>query len=385
MKTDVLIVGAGPGGAYLGYLLAKQGRAVVIVDKEDFPRSKVCGGGISRKTIELLDFGLGDAVQRHIQGAWLCYQNRDMVEASLKGVTGCSVLRSEFDEMILEKARAAGAIFAPRTTFESVNRDSSAIRVKTSKGTYSANYLVGADGVFSRVRKSVFPKNLVTYAPAVEVLVPVDGKTMDSFEDKVLFDFGGMPKGYGWIFPKKDHLNVGVFSMFPQRTIRDDLARFIGMYGSLKGHPGSEVLGHAIPTGNVRELYADDRVFLVGDAAGFAEAFYGEGIYFALKSALLLAEAFMDSPHAGAEASYSRLVKEKLAPDLFYSDLIARLFYPQQRFGYYRMVRNRHCNYYFGELIGGRVSYKECFYKTLATIPYWMLSERIPPSTRSPF
>ena len=385
MHTDVLIVGAGPGGAYLAYLLAKQGRRVVIIDKEEFPRTKVCGGGISRKTIDLLDFSIEPAVQRHIHGAWLCYENRDMVEASLTEPSGCSVLRSDFDSLILRKATEAGAQFIAKCAFEGAVREGEGVRAQTSAGEIVASYLVGADGVFSRVRRSFFPKDLVTYAPAVEILVPADDQTLSLLADRMLFDFGGMPKGYGWIFPKKDHLNVGVYSMFPQRSIREDLRRFTRRYACLKGTEEFEVLGHAIPTGNTKKQYTADRVLLLGDAAGFAEAFYGEGIYFALRSALLASKAFAECPASGVERSYSMKVKQDLAPDLFYSDLNARLFYPLQRFGYYRMVRNKHCNYYFGELIGGRVSYRECFYKTVATLPYWLFSEMLPPSRQSPF
>ena len=69
MIYDVLIVGAGPSGGYLGYILSKQGVKVKIIDKENFPRDKVCGGGISNKTVELLDFDISSIVQKKIIGA----------------------------------------------------------------------------------------------------------------------------------------------------------------------------------------------------------------------------------------------------------------------------------------------------------------------------
>jgi geranylgeranyl reductase family protein len=382
--ADVFIAGAGPAGAYLAYLLAKQGVDVVVADKETFPRNKVCGGGLSRKTIELLDFDIESVVQRHIRGAWLTYQNRDTIEAELDAPMGCSVLRSEFDDLIVRQAVAAGARFVPHCAFTGAVRNNETIRIRTTLGDVRARYLVGADGVFSTVRKAFFPRGLVSYAPAIETLVPANDAVAD-FGDRMLFDFGGMPRGYGWIFPKKDHLNVGVYSMFPRRSIRDDLARFMSRYASLRGHADGKILGHSIPTRNHQRRYATDGVLLLGDAAGFAESFYGEGIYFALRSAVLAAEAFARSGSRRVEREYADGIRRHLAPDLFYSDLNARLFYPRQRFGYYRMVRSKLCNYYFGELIGGRVGYRECFYKTLMTLPYWMLSERIPASQHAAF
>jgi flavin-dependent dehydrogenase len=295
------------------------------------------------------------------------------------------VLRSEFDNLILQHAISAGARFLPQCSFESGSREGESIRIQTSTGEMSARYLVGADGVFSAVRKSFFPRDLVSYAPAIEVLIPADDAVMSEFDNRLLFDFGGMPRGYGWIFPKKDHLNVGVYSMFPRRSIRDDLKRFMSRYETLRGYDDAKVLGHSIPTRNRERAYATDRVLLLGDAAGFAESFYGEGIYFALRSAVLAAEGFARSGGRPVEREYARGVRERLAPDLFYSDLNARLFYSSQRFGFYRMARSKQCNRYFGELISGRVSYRECFYKTLATLPYWMLSKRIPLSAHAQF
>jgi geranylgeranyl reductase family protein len=385
VTADVFIVGAGPAGAYLAYLLAKQGVDVVIADKENFPRNKVCGGGLSRKTIELIDFDIEPVVQRHIRGAWLTYQNRDTIEAEIDAPAGCSVLRSEFDDLILRQAVGAGARFFPHCAFEGALRNNEAIRIQTSTGDVSAKYLIGADGVFSKVRKSFFPRDLVSYAPAIETLIPANDAVMADFGDRMLFDFGGMPRGYGWIFPKKDHLNVGVYSMFPRRSIRDDLSRFMSRYAALRGYDDVKILGHSIPTRNRERRYATDGVLLLGDAAGFAESFYGEGIYFALRSAVLAAEAFARAGGRRVEREYAERIRRHLAPDLFYSDLNARLFYPLQRFGYYRMARSKLCNYYFGELIGGRVGYRECFYKTLMTLPYWMVSERIPPSNHAPF
>ncbi len=126
-------------------------------------------------------------------------------------------------------------------------------------------------------------------------------------------------------------------------------------------------------------------MLLLGDAAGFAEAFYGEGIYFALRSAQLAAEASLGGDAEAVETACARLIRKHLAPDFFYSELNARLFYPAQRFGYYRMVQNQPCSRYFGEMISGSVSYAECFFKTAATMPYWLFSSRIPPSTHAPF
>ena len=376
MISDILIVGAGPSGAFLGYLLARMGYAVRIIDKATFPRDKVCGGGISNKTIKLLPFDISSVVQRHIKGAFLTYKNQDTVVKDLGDRGGASVLRSEFDHFLLERAIDAGAKFEGNSTFLRADRRGGGLSVTTSLGEIKTRYLVGADGAMSRVRESIFGRGLVTCAPAVEALVSVVPEKAARIGERVLFDFGGMPRGYGWIFPKRNHLNVGVFSIYPTTSIKKDLSQFMSRYEILDSPSSVKHLGFVIPLKNHRHDFERDNVLLLGDAAGLAESFYGEGIYFALKSSLVAAEAFASGFDRPSDRAYSHLIKKKLQPELTYSELNARMFFPNQRFGFYRMVRNVHVNYYFAELIGGHVGHKECFYKTLLTSPYWLFSKK---------
>jgi geranylgeranyl reductase family protein len=376
--ADILIVGAGPSGSFLAYLLAQDGYTVRIIDKATFPRDKVCGGGISNKTIELLPFDISSIVQKRIKGAFLSYQNCDTVVKDLDDRAGAAVVRSDFDHFLLQKAIDAGAKFEGNTAFVKGDKIGDRVTVTTSRGEITTRYVVGADGVMSRVRESVFGRGLVTYAPAVEALVSVSSDKAERIGDRVLFDFGGMPRGYGWIFPKKDHLNVGVFSIYPTRSIKKDLARFMSWYDILDSPSHVKHLGFAIPLKNTRREFERDNFLLIGDAGGFAESFYGEGIYFALKSAMVAAEAFTAAFDRPSERAYSRLVEERIQSDLTYSELNARMFFPIQKYGFYRMVRNIHVNYYFSELIAGRVGHKECFYKTILTSPYWFFSKKFP-------
>ena len=100
-----------------------------------------------------------------------------------------------------------------------------------------------------------------------------------------------MPKGYGWIFPKRDHLNVGIYSPFGGIALRRHLMEFIDRYPALRRRRGTEFRGYAIPLRNRAGLFERGPVMLLGDAAGLAESVFGEGIYFALKSAELAAQS----------------------------------------------------------------------------------------------
>src|SRR5579859_3979029 len=90
---DAIVVGAGPAGAHLAYTLARAGRRVALLDKRRFPREKVCGGGISRKSIALLDLDLAAVAHNWITGAFLTFQNRSAVKKDLRFAVGCTVLR----------------------------------------------------------------------------------------------------------------------------------------------------------------------------------------------------------------------------------------------------------------------------------------------------
>jgi len=382
---DIAVIGAGPAGAYFAYLAAKQGHRVCLCDKAQFPREKTCGGGLSHKTVGLLEFDIGDVVERRIKGAWLTYRNRDTVVKDLGPRSGVAVLRSRFDGLIVDRAREAGADFRPSCAFETARRAGDLLDITTSKGPVKAKYLVGADGVFSSVRRHFFGRDIVRYAPAVEAWIYVPPGVIDAYQDRVVFDFGGMPRGYGWIFPKKDHLNVGVFSVFPPADINGDLRRFIALYPGLGTHTAIEFRGHAIPLKNRTEVFQDGNVLLLGDAAGFAESFYGEGIYFGLRSAVLAAGAVGDSFDRPGDMAYTRRLKQEMLQELRYSELNARLFFSFQKLGFYRMVRNPYVNRQFAELIAGGVGHRQCFYRTLATAPYWLTALRSLPAANTAF
>ncbi|MFC5475477.1 geranylgeranyl reductase family protein [Paraherbaspirillum soli] len=373
---DALIVGAGPGGAHLAYLLAVQGLRVAIIDKETFPRHKVCGGGLSRKAVNLLGCDLGPVLQQPITGAILTYRNRDTVIKDIEPMAACTVLRDEFDHLLLERACAHGARFFPATAFVDAAESADALSVATTGGLLRCRLLLAADGAASTVRNKIFGKDAVAYVPALEAMLhPADG-VLERFGRRAVFDFGGMPRGYGWIFPKRDHFNVGVYSPFGGTALRRHLDQFIAHYACLQQPARIAYQGYIIPLRNHRQLFQRGRIWLIGDAAGLAEALFGEGIYFALKSATLAADAIARDGLRVDSDRYSQLLRRELLPELRAATWMARLAFrfPKQTFSH--LVLHQQVSDDFAGLISGEIGYRNCLLKTAKGFPRWLRASK---------
>jgi flavin-dependent dehydrogenase len=319
-------------------------------------------------------------MHRAIGGAILNYRNRDAILKEVQPMAACTVVRSEFDQLLLDRACARGVRFLAETGFVDATETADAVSVATSRGVLRCRLLLAADGAASAVRNKLFGKDLVAYVPAMEAMLwPAPGM-LERFGDRALFDFDGMPRGYGWIFPKRDHFNVGVYSPFGGAALRQHLDRFIAAYASLRQPSRLECQGYVIPLQNRRQLYQRGRVWLLGDAAGLAEALFGEGIYFALKSATIAAKAIAADGLRAESALYSRLLRRELLPELRAAAWMARLIYRFPKLAFSHLVLNQQINHDFAGLISGQVGYRDCLLKTALGFPRWLLPSKAPDS-----
>lgn len=370
---DAIVVGAGPAGSHLAYLLARAGRRVALLDQARFPRAKVCGGGVSRKSVAQLGLDLAPVVHRWLGGAFLTFRNSAVVIMDLAQAAGCTVVREEFDQLLLERARAAGAEFFANCVFVDAEPHGKEIVASTSLGKFSGRRLYGADGAGSAVRAKLFGRGVVSYVPALEALVQVPDVERARFDDRAVFDFGAMPRGYGWIFPKRDHLNVGVYSPFGGDALRKHLDRFMDCYPALRRRQAIRYRGFAIAIGNRGGVFERGAAALVGDAAGLAEALFGEGIYFALKSATLAAEAQIARESDAHAATYARRLRRELLPELRASRWLARCAFSFPHFAFRHLVCNREMRDLFAGLISGQTGYRDCLRKVAVAAPAWLL------------
>ena len=376
---DAVVVGCGPAGNTVAYRLASSGAKVLMVEKERLPRPKVCGGGLSRKTLNELPFPVTAVIERAVSGAFIAYRGSDPIYCPQDGI-GAMVQRHAFDAFMTGRAGEAGAALWERCAFRSFASDDRCVRVETERGTVSARVLVGADGVHGLVRKQMYPRARPLLVPAIEALVTPAAGALELLGERCIFDLGAIPAGYAWVFPKRDHFNVGLYRFAKRRdnlAMKALLEKFIAGCVVLTGHGEVKVKSLVIPIRAVARSLASGNVVLVGDAAGVGEAFYGEGIYYAVRSGNLAARAIAAHLGDGAPLSAYDRAMRGLRRELLAARLTARLFYLSPRLAFRHAVRNRTVNALFAGVIAGSVTPTRCLLKFLLLAPYWLAARKV--------
>jgi geranylgeranyl reductase family protein len=296
-KHDVIVIGAGPAGACAAYLLAKSGVKVLVIDKEHFPRCKPCAGGLTAKTLKSFDFSITEEVRYVTKSIVVSYKNRIFHKISGNKTLTEMVERSSFDHFFIKKAVSSGAMFLDGVKVEKVVRENEEFTVETHGRVFHCKYLIGADGANSIVNRTfnIVEKDL--YGFAVETNCYISREKIGNFD--MTFDFGAIPNGYLWIFPKDRYLCIGAYTANQKmKHINDYLIEYIEKLG-LKPE-SKRFTGHIIPFYGINYKQPDYPCILVGDAAGFADYWTGEGVYYAVKSGTIAAEVILSSINAAS-------------------------------------------------------------------------------------
>lgn len=285
---DVVVVGAGPAGSTTAREAASRGASVLLLDRAKFPRDKPCGGGVTIRCANLLPFSIEPVVEDVITGARLQVRGRrEVVRDSAQPVTYMTQ-RRRLDAYLVEQAQAAGAEFRDDHGVTDIvaNPDGTYV-VKTKDSQFHARVLIGADGANGVVGNRLGYEAAASAAVALEGNVPFPDGVPDRWRNRVALHFGNYPGGYGWVFPKGDHVNVGVGGwkhvMGPQ--LREHLQRVCDTYG-FQVSQLENLRGHHLPMQRRGMVMAARSSAVVGDAAGLVDPLSGEGIYAALASGI---------------------------------------------------------------------------------------------------
>jgi len=317
----VAIVGGGPAGSLLAWALARGGSEAVVFDASH-PREKPCGGGLTPGAVRLLPPEPPDDPLPARRVARCRFESGEgaAVEVRLREPVRVAS-RQKLDAWLLRRAREAGA----RHRAERVVAVDAEGGLRVAGGEREAfDLVVGADGAGSLVRRT-----LLRALPQSRLLMA--GGWLAEGEAEMLVRFTpGLP-GYLWVFPRPDHVEVGIcapLGLVPTRELLARLDREAARSFPQLAPPSRSRQAHTIPyptsdPASILEI-AGERWALVGDAAGLADPVTGEGIRYALRSAVLLAEALLAG---GGARAYPPRVLDDFGRQLLRAARLRRLFF----------------------------------------------------------
>lgn len=360
-NIDAIVVGAGPGGATAAYHLAKSGASVMLIEKEKVPRYKACGGGLTSKVRDILDFDFSPAVEQTINGLDVAYgPDRTKTDVGI----AWAVMRDKFDALLTQRAVEAGAEFRDGEPVSKVEFDERAATVHTKTDQLQAPFVVGADGVNGIVRRSAGIPPHSRMAVALEAEMEVPSSVLEELKGSFHVDFGAIPWGYAWIFPKAEHLSVGIGCLIRKNhnyDLRSELARYVKSERSLDQAKEMFSRGHRIPLGGQYGQYHGKRAVLVGDAAGVVDPFTAEGIYYAIRSGQIAAEEItraLGRGDANFEEHTNRL-NEEINSDFQVAWRLAQIFYRAPHLGFQVLAKSSRVQNAAASTAGGASSYKK--------------------------
>lgn len=378
ISYDVIVVGSGPAGSTAAWQLAKAGVTVAVLEKAALPRYKTCGGGIIGRAMQALPVDVRHVVEQECRSAQLNILPTGLSFTTHRPTPIVSMtMRDQFDYALLSAAQSAGATVHQRCALEQVSYQDDCITVGTNVGTMKAKFVLAADGALSTVARKIGMADGRVLVPALEYEVRLPPDQLDRFRGIARFDFGILPHGYAWAFPKKNHLSIGVLSTVQRGgDLKSAMTRYLDLIGcgavtQVQQH------GFVIPISPRKGPLVDQRVLLVGDAAGLADPVTGEGISFAIRSGLMAAQSLIEG-HFEEEAVrqvYTQSLAKTILTELQRGRQLARLLYgfPRLRSWAFAQQGQRLCEV-VTDVMDGKRQYRDL------TITPRTLRHLLPPS-----
>jgi geranylgeranyl reductase family protein len=363
-KFDVIVVGAGPAGTTAARHCAKGGLKTLLLEKERLPRVKPCAGGVSVAAVRELGFEIPQQIiERQCTGMRVLFRGTEK-EVRIPKPISLMVSRSAFDQHLATMAVRAGTLLSESEECTDIERGEDRIVIRTDLRVLSAPVVIGADGFFSRVRKSFlkkFEQDEIRFCVLAEI--PMSSREISSrFKDLITIHYGHVSMGYAWIFPKGSHLSVGAGgALSSSKDLPNQLREFLSL-----NHldPNTSLRGCFIPVSRWRHDMYTDRILLIGDAAGLVDSLSGEGIRFAIASGKLAAETVITAHRMGdfsvrTMMGYQERCWEQMGSDLDTSNRTTDLLSRYSNLFLGTIVRNEEALEQYLRSVTGEISFSD--------------------------
>jgi geranylgeranyl reductase family protein len=320
LRYDAIVVGAGPAGSTCAYRLASAGASVLLLDRARFPRDKPCGGGVTGRAARLLPFSIDPVVEDTVTSVRMRLRYGPWVERGEGEPLVLMTQRIRLDAYLLELATQAGAELRDGVKVTAAAARPDGVEVVAGGERLLAETVIGADGVNGVCARALELGGNQAVGVALEGNVPHD-QLGDGYCGRAVLELGLVPGGYGWVFPKGDHANIGLGGWEREGPrLREGLRALCAAHGvaadDLEG-----VRGYRLPLRSPRSTLARGRAAVVGDAAGLVDPVSGDGMFEAFLSARLAAETALDLLAARVEGlePYGERLTRQLATHLWAS------------------------------------------------------------------
>ncbi|MHC5078811.1 MAG: geranylgeranyl reductase family protein, partial [Planctomycetota bacterium] len=314
-----------------GRRAGKAGLNTLLLEKKVFPRYKPCAGAISRQALTYLDFELPEEIiEREIFGVRVVFRGKTLEHRRDQRI-GVTTRRSLFDDHLLTKAGETGIEIRTGVKALDLEERGNEVEVVTDAGRFKAKFAIVAEGAVGRLQRRVRPKDgKDKYGICVVTEVEADNRTIETYVSNLIeIHFGVVHMGYGWVFPHEKHFSVGIGAMARDlHNPRQAQQAFMNAQGFLGDF---RFKGHLVPYGGYSRRIVGKRTLLAGDAAGFVDAFCGEGIAYAVRSGQVavevIANALKSDPATNGLQAYEVLCETEFAENLKYSLWLAKLMF----------------------------------------------------------